>query len=187
MSEYQRLDYYEVGEILARAQTALDAADCHGLLAGLVCGAGSADPRVWMRQLFEDFDPKDVAQAAAAKQVRALYEETLVRLNSPDLDFELLLPDDDDPLGERTAALGSWCGGFLSGLGLAGIADPSRLPETVSELIEDLTQIARVDFDVDDPDQEEQAAFAEVVEYVRVGVLLVNEELQPSKAPPQLQ
>jgi uncharacterized protein YgfB (UPF0149 family) len=65
MSEYQRLDYYEVGEILARAQTALDAADCHGLLAGLVCGAGSADPRVWMRQLFEDFDPKDVRETGA--------------------------------------------------------------------------------------------------------------------------
>jgi uncharacterized protein YgfB (UPF0149 family) len=40
---------------------------------------------------------------------------------------------------------------------------------------------------VEDPDEEEQTAFAEVVEYVRVGVLFINEELQPSKAPSQLQ
>ena len=57
----------------------------------------------------------------------------------------------------------------------------------MAELLDDLAEIARVDFEVGEPDEEEQAAFAEVVEYVRVGVLLINEELQPSKAPPQLQ
>jgi hypothetical protein len=187
MSANQRLDYYEVGDALARAQTAVDAADCHGLLAGLVCAAGFADPRVWMAQLFADFDPRDVLQVEASKQVQALYEDTLARLNSTDLDFELLLPDDDDALRERAASLGSWCSGFLSGLGLGGVSDPSQLPEDVGELFDDLAQIARVDFELGDAGEEEQTAFAEVVEYVRVGVLLINEELQPSNAPPQLQ
>jgi yecA family protein len=187
MSENQRLDYYEVSDALARAQSAMDAADCHGLLAGLICAAGFADPRVWMAQVFEDFDPKDVLQVAASKQVQALSDDTLVRLNSPELDFELLLPDDDDALRDRAASLASWCGGFLAGLGLGGVSDPAQLPEEVGELLDDLAEIARVDFEVGDPDEEEQAAFAEVVEYVRVGVLLINEELQPSKAPLQLQ
>ena len=40
MSENQRLDYYELGDTLVRAQVAADAADCHGLLTGLVCAAG---------------------------------------------------------------------------------------------------------------------------------------------------
>ncbi len=187
MSENQRLDYYEVSDALARAHSAVDAADCHGLLAGLICAAGFADPRVWMAQVFEEFDPKDLLQVAASKQVQALGEDTLVRLNSPELDFELLLPDDDDALRERAESLGSWCGGFLAGLGLGGVSDTSQLPEEVAELLDDLAEIARVDFEVGEPDDEEQAAFAEVVEYVRVGVLLINEELQPSKAPPQLQ
>lgn len=176
-----------MGDALARAQTAVDAADCHGLLAGLICAAGFADPRLWMAQVFENFDPRNVSQVEASRQVQGLYEDTLVRLNSPDLDFELLLPDDDDALGERAASLGSWCSGFLSGLGLGGVADPSLLPEEVGDLLDDLAQIARVDFEVSDADEEEQTAFAEVVEYVRVGVLLINEELQPCKAPPQLQ
>ena len=50
-----------------------------------------------------------------------------------------------------------------------------------------LAQIARVDFEFGDPDEEENVAFEEVAEYVRVGVLLVYEELQPSNTPPTLQ
>jgi len=187
MSVNQELDYYAMDDALARAQTSMDPSDCHGLLAGLICAAGFADPRVWLAEVFEDYNPKDKPQADAFRLVQALYEDELARMNSPDLDFALLLPDDEDALRDRVASLGSWCGGFLSGLGLGGIKQQSQLPEEVSELIDDFAQITRVDFDLDSPDEEEQAAFEEVVEYVRVGVLFVNEELQPSKAPARIQ
>ena len=187
MSVNQELDYYSLDDALARAQTSMDPSDCHGLLAGLICAAGFADPRLWMAEVFEDYNPKDKPQAEAFKLVQALYEDELARMNSPDLDFTLLLPDDEDALRDRVASLGSWCGGFLSGLGLGGVKEQAQLPEEISELIDDFAQITRVDFDLDSPDDEEQAAFEEVVEYVRIGVLFVNEELQPSKAPPRIQ
>ena len=187
MSVNQELDYYSLDDALARAQTSMDPSDCHGLLAGLICAAGFADPRLWMAEVFEDYNPKDKPQAEAFKLVQALYEDELARMNSPDLDFALLLPDDEDALRDRVASLGSWCGGFLSGLGLGGVKEQAQLPEEISELIDDFAQITRVDFDLDSPDEEEQAAFEEVVEYVRIGVLFVNEELQPSKAPPRIQ
>jgi uncharacterized protein len=187
MSVNQELDYYSLDDALARAQTSMDPSDCHGLLAGLICAAGFADPRLWMAEVFEDYNPKDKPQAEAFRLVQALYEDELARMNSPDLDFSLLLPDDEDALRDRVASLGSWCGGFLSGLGLGGVKEQAQLPEEISELIDDFSQITRVDFDLDSPDEEEQAAFEEVVEYVRIGVLFVNEELQPSKAPPRIQ
>jgi len=187
MSVNQELDYYSLDDALARAQTSMDPSDCHGLLAGLICAAGFADPRVWMAEVFEDYNPKDKPQAEAFRLVQALYEDELARMNSPDLDFSLLLPDDEDALRDRVASLGSWCGGFLSGLGLGGVQQQAQLPEEISELMDDFAQITRVDFDLDSPDEEEQAAFEEVVEYVRIGVLFVNEELQPSKAPPRIQ
>ena len=187
MSVNQELDYYSVDDALARARTSMDPSDCHGLLAGLICAAGFADPSVWMAEVFEDYNPKDKPQAEAFRLVQALYEDELARMNSPDLDFSLLLPDDEDALRDRVASLGSWCGGFLSGLGLGGVQEQAQLPEEISELIDDFAQITRVDFDLDSPDEEEQAAFEEVVEYVRIGVLFVNEELQPSKAPPRIQ
>ena len=187
MSVNQELDYYSLDDALARAQTSMDPSDCHGLLAGLICAAGFADPRLWMAEVFEDYNPKDKPQAEAFRLVQALYEDELARMNSPDLDFSLLLPDDKDALRDRVASLGSWCGGFLSGLGLGGVKEQAQLPEEISELIDDFAQITRVDFDLDSPDEEEQAAFEEVVEYVRIGVLFVNEELQPGKAPARIQ
>ncbi len=190
MSGNQRLDYYELGDALARAQTSADSADSHGLLTGLVCAAGFADPKIWVAQIFEDYNPRDRWQAEAFRGLQALGESVLAQLNSPDLDFELLLPDDGDALPDRTEALGSWCGGFLSGLGLGGLGDPSRLSADVTELLDDLAQIARVDFDLEAPAEEDLAAFEEVVEYVRVGALFINEELQPvahNRAPSQLQ
>jgi yecA family protein len=187
MSENQPLDYYEVEDVLGRAGAGVDPSDCHGLLAGLVCATGFADPKVWVAQIFDDYDPRDANQSAATRQLGALSEDVVTRLNSENLDFQLLLPDDEDALAERAASLGSWCGGFLSGLGLGGISGQVSLPDAVGELLEDLAQIARVDFEVDETDEQEQHAFADVVEYVRIGVLLINEELQPGKVPPVLQ
>ena len=185
MSQIQGLEYPDVAEALRRASTSVDAADCHGLFCGLICAAGFADHKIWVAEIFEAYDPKDLLQAEAYRLLQTLYQETLIRLNSPELDFELLLPDDEDPLCDRTESLANWCGGFLSGLGIGGVPPQAELSDEVAELLGDLSQISRVDFDLDDPNEEEQVAFEEVVEYVRVGVMFVHEELQPGTAAQQ--
>ncbi|MGB5536775.1 MAG: UPF0149 family protein [Thiogranum sp.] len=185
MTQIQGLEYHDVAETLRRASVSVDAADCQGLLCGLICAAGFADQKIWVAEIFEAYDPKDLLQAEAYSLLQKLYEETLIRLNSPELDFELLLPDDEDALCERTESLANWCGGFLSGLGMAGVPAQDQLSDEVAELLGDLSQISTVDFDLDDPDEEEQVAFEEVVEYVRVGVLFIHEELQPGTAAQQ--
>ncbi len=111
----------------ARAPISVDPADCQGLLVGLICAAGFADPRLWLAEVFDDYDPKDKPQADAYRLVQALYEDALGRMNSPELDFALLLPDDEDALRDRVASLGGWCGGFLSGLGLGGVKEQSAV------------------------------------------------------------
>jgi uncharacterized protein YgfB (UPF0149 family) len=186
MSENQEFEYQTVSDALQRAAAATPAADCHGLLCGLICAAGFADQKLWVAELFEDFDPRDRLQTEAFKLLQSLYEDTLARLNSPQLDFELLLPDAGCSLRERTESLGAWCSGFLSGLGMGGLPGRSELPEEVAELLDDLGQIARVDFELDDPNEEDQVAFEEVVEYIRVGTLLIHEELQPAVPPQRL-
>ena len=187
MSENQGLEYYDVAEALQRASTGIDAADCHGFLCGLICSNGFADQKVWIPHVFEAYNPKDLLQAEAFRLLQTLYEDTLSRMNSPDLDLELLLPDEEDPLRERTESLANWCSGFLAGLGLGGLPPEDALNEEVSEILQDISQISRVDFELDDPQEEDLYAFEEVAEYIRVGVMFVHEELQPSKAPPQVQ
>ena len=187
MSENQGLEYYDVQDVLDRATPGADPADSHGLLCGLICAAGFADPQRWLPEVFDDFNPRDAAQARAYQCLQSVYEHTLASLHSEDLDFELLIPDDEAPLAERTESLGAWCSGFLSGLGLGGLPDQDKMSEELAELLEDMAQIARVDFDLEDPGEDENVSFEEVVEYLRIGVLFIHDELQPAAAPQQIQ
>lgn len=187
MSGNQGLEYYDVQDVLDRATPGADPADSHGLLCGLICAAGFADPQRWLPEVFDDFNPRDEAQARAYQCLQSVYEHTLASLHSEDLDFELLLPDDEAALAERTESLGAWCSGFMSGLGLGGLPEQSKMSDELAELLEDMAQIAKVDFDLEDPGEDENVAFEEVVEYLRIGVLFIHDELQPAAAPQQIQ
>jgi uncharacterized protein YgfB (UPF0149 family) len=103
MSENQGLEYYDVQDVLDRATPGADPADSHGLLCGLICAAGFADPQRWLPEVFDDFNPRDAAQARAYQCLQSVYEHTLASLHSEDLDFELLIPDDEAPLAEGAA------------------------------------------------------------------------------------
>jgi hypothetical protein len=90
------------------------------------------------------------------------------------------LPDDDEPLEERTIALGQWCMGFLAGLASGG--QFNALSEEASEAIEDLQQIARAELTAaeggaEDNEDDEQA-LAEIIEYVRVVALMMREDFR---------
>ena len=150
-------------------------AELHGTLSGLICAGGNPG-QGWMDALAMD----EVADLD--HQSRELLSELLSfvrgQLESAELRFNLLLPDDDSALVQRTSALADWCRGYLYGLALGGISDQDELPPDCSEVITDVIQISRAEFEMGQPDERDEAAFLEVVEYVRVGVLLVFEELR---------
>jgi len=50
------------------------------------------------------------------------------------------------------------------------------------EIIRDITRISEAELDASLADEEEARALVEIVEYLRVGVQLVFEELQPPAA-----
>jgi uncharacterized protein YgfB (UPF0149 family) len=53
------------------------------------------------------------------------------------------------------------------------------LPGEIGEIVRDLTEITRADVDVSDSMEANESALAELVEFVRVGVQLVFDELEP--------
>ena len=104
--------------------------------------------------------------------------------NDIEVEFELMLPDDDEPLEDRVEGLGIWCQGFVYGLAAGGIKEGADLPEDSEEIIKDILEISRAGYAIDDEadvaiSEDDEEAFMEVCEYVRMGVLLVYEELQP--------
>lgn len=168
---------------LEQVQQEMEAMECHGLLTGMICAKGKVSEEEWVRFISQGRDESSGGEALAI--FRALHGETLRQLEDSVLDFHPLLPDDDDGLEERIVALGDWVQGFLLGISEGGIKELEALPEASAEIIRDFAEIAgAARYEVDES-EEDESAYTDLLEYVRTGVLLVNEELNPTKAPPR--
>jgi uncharacterized protein YgfB (UPF0149 family) len=170
-------DYSEIQRLLADERSLADAAEAHGTLAGCLCGASSYRFEDWLREIL----PEGRAAPAAAEMLRELYAATLDALEQPDMGFELLLPSDAQPIDARTAALAEWCQGFLYGLGSGHITDAGGLPGEVGEIVRDFGEITRAGVDASESEESNESAYAELVEFVRVGAQLLFEELAAAR------
>ncbi len=155
-------------------------AEFHGLLCGMLCADPGLTRAGWLKAISREIRDLDADNAV----LQQLYQATHIQIDSDSLDFHLLLPDDDQALGERALALGDWCQGFLSGLGLGGLSATAELPGEADEFIQDVSQIAQLGLDAGDDEESDETAYAEIVEYLRVGVLLLRQTLDPSPALP---
>ena len=155
------------------------ASEAHGMLSGTICAAGKTAPGLWLEYLLGEDNTLSAAARDSSDMLLTLQSELLRQLNDDAFGFELLLPPDDVPLSLRTETLSQWCAGFLYGLALGGFREDVAMPDSVSEVMKDLYEISHARFDYDLMDESDETAYMEIVEYVRMGVLLLYEELQP--------
>lgn len=165
--------YPAVGAALGALASDLDAAEAHGLLCGMLCDPGRFQVDVWLAQLTGDGEAPRFAELPQDNPLVQMLAETLRELADESFGLRLLLPDDDTPLLERTAALGAWCRGFLAGFGMQ-IGD-RVLTEDGRDLLRDLINISRID-PVVGADEVGERDFIDVLEYVRLGALMLQAE-----------
>ena len=153
----------------------LQAAELHGMIVGYVCGAKKdvsdssrhliyenwlgVEPSLTIVNLFESF------YSAA--------EENLDEF--ADFEFRLLLPPDEVAIGERVAAVATWCSGFLSGLSESG-RRIDRLEGDAAEALADLNKISAMTSSVVEG-EENEADLTEIEEFIRVSVLVIFAEI----------
>lgn len=166
------LDWDEAETRLVTLAEWIRPAELHGLLCGSACAGGALDDRAWLGRL-DEHAGEDVAGKADEADLIWFRNRALVNLGDADLRFDLLLPDENAPLGDRLDALAAWCSGFLSGYGLAG-GQSDHLDEDGVSGLGDLAAIA--DLDPDSEEVEAEDNYAELVEYVRVVVLLLLQQ-----------
>lgn len=169
------------------AQAISDVSESHGALCGVLAAQGYWTVNEWIKTVFDEYDDSDSAVRECTNVMSRLIQHTMEKLNGSDLAFELLLPDSEASMTVRVDALANWCQGFVHGLALGGIKEDQHLPEEIREIIKDFLEISCVSATDDDQNENTEADYFEIVEYVRVGVLLINETLQPCQAPRQLQ
>lgn len=175
------IDHDRLQTALDEAALGIDASELHGLLTGHVCGGGAMDRGQVLKTLALDNDDPRLDTLMSE-----LYDDCLAHLGNLDMGLDLLLPADGRPLRERADAMVDWTRGFLGGFGLSG-AQSAQLSDDGREVLRDLGAIATsqlaLDEDEDADSDVDESAQMELVEYVRVGAMLLHAELAQDARP----
>ena len=180
--------YDELGACLDSYDSGMSAAECHGVVCGLLSTQHTIDENALGEQLLGgEFnaapdDEKVLVHANDLSMFHRLVADTIEQLDDPELGFMPLLPDEDESAAERAAALGQWSEGYLFGLSLGGIKEFSGFSQDLQDFSKDLVQICNLEADSALGEANEQALF-EVVEYLRMGVLMLRDEVAPPELP----
>ena len=136
--------------------------ELHGLLTGIVCVTEIPTPDEWLQILSTLDVPKLTDQALEILADET--EDVSHALSEDELDYLPMLPDDEHTLAERVQALADWCAGVVLGFGLAS----GHIRSDEQELIESLQDVASVEFDESDDDEEGEESYQELYEFVRL-------------------
>jgi|SRR5471032_114679 len=177
----QNSPYKAFATLLSTGDHPVSPAELHGLLLGRSCAGAGFEIDGWL------IDAADVLGTEPQDNVRqaliGLQEMVKGELGSDDMTVVLLLPGDDEPLGDRAIALGQWCQGFLAGFGLT--ARDNAISAEAMEVLQDLAAIAQVQ-DALEESEDGETDYMEVMEYLRVAPLLLFTECnKPAAAEPK--
>ena len=177
-------------------------AEIHGLLCGLVCTASVDKAKsLWFSSVLQQYNANPAGlreNGESLKSLDAFFYTAINQLNDAELGFTLVLDEGHTSAHEHLLQLASWCNGFGLGFGMGcgggqQAATGAGLPADTRELLADFQAIA--DYENvqqssssetaggGDDGNEEESDVVEIEEFVRVGVLLINEEMQPAAKP----
>lgn len=164
--------YQEIDQALQHTTLKLHPAQVHGVITGLIC----ADPnnaKGWEELVTGQKETKKTHDI-----LQLIYEKTAHQLSDFLFEFQLILPSDRTALPDRAEALTLWCQGFLTGLKLKQIPVEGREQSEMTEAIDDIIEIAKMNYEEVVASEEDEAAFMELVEYVRMAAILIYQDLQ---------
>lgn len=169
MKQISLPNYAELNKALSKTTLKLPASQVHGLICGVFCG--NPDNTAWEELVTGGKEPPKTHEV-----LQDLHEVSAKQLKDFLFDFQLVLPSDSAELSKRAEALTLWCQGYLTGLKLGGIEIAGREPSEMTEAIDDLIEIAKMNYEDVVANEEDEAAYMELVEYVRMAVILIYQD-----------
>lgn len=171
------MDYEELQSVLREPLNPFSASQWHGLLCGLLTTGRPVGAQLW-HSMASQYTGDDILLDSDLEELLAQYiDQQKKQFSDERISFDMVLPDDEQPLEERAEALGQWCGAYLFGLSAGGVNRDTEMDADSQELLRDMAEISRVEFDEEEADIEDEIQYNELLEYIRVGVLLLNTEL----------
>ena len=173
----QPINYDLARDALQKLNTDDTISSAHGLLCGFYCVKQDIQLDDWLNEVLVSIDLNDLIAKESHQVLAEIFNNTSDQLADPTLNFWPVIADDMCPLREQANTLVEWCQGFLVGLGLSSVETSD---EEVLEMIKDISEISQLDAELLDSEENTQD-FYEIVEFIRMGVLFIQETLQPSK------
>ena len=173
----QPINYDLARDALQKLNTDDTISSAHGLLCGFYCGKQDISLDDWLNEVLVNIDLNNIVEKESHQVLAEIFNNTSEQLADPTLNFWPVIADDVSSLREQANTLIEWCQGFLVGLGLSSVETSD---EEVLEMIKDISEISQLDDELLDSEENTQD-FYEIVEFIRMGVLFIQETLQPSK------
>lgn len=173
--------YTELDRALNQTTLKLHPSQAHGLICGILCGkqANPSDKVAW-----EEAITGDGVEAEKTHQLlQTLYAVSAKQLKDFLFELEMVLPPDSEELALRAEALTLWCQGMLTGLKFVQVPIEGREPDELKEAIDDLVEIAKMNYEEVVATEEDEAAYTELVEYVRMAAIFIYQDLHADEAP----
>ena len=166
------MSYETIDAILVQYDSDLSAAHAHGMASGLLAVNGKFKNENWLRELLQD-----TPSVSSEHQVEllGLFDDIQDVLIDNEFEFDLFLPDEEESdLLERVDGLREWCRGFLFGVGFANTK--TNFSQQIQEILKDVSEITKLDTDIEIVDEDAENDFMELTEYLRAAVLALRDE-----------
>lgn len=149
---------------LQQTESLANPSEIQGMLCGLICAGQKLNGKFWFDSVLKRL--KEVTPKSKAIVIE-FYDLVCRQLGGVEpIGFELLLPDENQPLPVRAQALSQWCKGFLYALYLSG-KDESNTPEETQTMLQYLGGLAQLDFQSLEATEIDQEAYIISAEFVR--------------------
>jgi uncharacterized protein YgfB (UPF0149 family) len=174
--------FSDIADAFIRANLLGNPAELHGVLCGRVSGGEHLSEENLIATVAEFLEIDRERVEDLGDMLPELYQFTVGQISSSGFEFSPLLPDDDFSLNERLSSLGEWCQGYLYGLGNTELPLETELTGDIADALRDLASISHVAaLEDENPDEEDEVSYSELIEYVRVAVLLIHAELNAAE------
>lgn len=144
--------------------TDVSISELHGIMTGIMTVCNATDVDGWT-QILEELS-FEAPSEDALELLTEYAEDVSFALKDKDdaYGYEPLVPDDEHELYERVLALKDWAGGYITGIGVAGIS----LRDDENELIRTLMEIAAIRLDDEESLEGGEEMWLHLFEFARM-------------------
>lgn len=148
-------------------------AELHGFMCGILCGLADTHSDIGFKTVLSRLEEEEIETNESKTCLATIMLLTAQQLQDADFGFQLLLPAEDMPIEMRVAGLAAWCQSFLSGLGMTNLSELILQNAIIKEAMHDVSEIGKTKCSNDLSEDESESAFLELVEFIRMAVLLI--------------